>query len=128
MLFHSLVPNILVANVDRSLTFYRDVLGFSPIMTNPPQPPLMWAMIRRDSATLMLQDRSLLEEIPQLKDRPIGGSLTFYSHVGGLKELYDSFDGKVAIVMPWKTTFYGMNEFGIQDPDGYVHVFAEQAT
>ena len=30
------------------------------------------------------------------------------------------------IVMPIETKFYGMREFAIEDPDGYVITFAER--
>jgi uncharacterized glyoxalase superfamily protein PhnB len=33
---------------------------------------------------------------------------------------------KAPIVMPIKDQFYGMREFGVQDPDGYVIFFAQR--
>ena len=34
---------------------------------------------------------------------------------------------KARVIMPMKDQFYGMREFGIEDPDGYV-IFAAQRT
>ncbi len=33
---------------------------------------------------------------------------------------------RATIVMPIKDQFYGMREFGIEDPDGYVIFFAQR--
>ena len=41
--FKKLTPNLLVANVERSLAFYCDVLGFNRGMTVPEQPPFVFA-------------------------------------------------------------------------------------
>jgi uncharacterized glyoxalase superfamily protein PhnB len=41
--------------------------------------------------------------------------------------LHDRLKSTVKIVMPIATQFYGMREFAIEDPDGYVLTFAERA-
>jgi len=41
--------------------------------------------------------------------------------------LHDRLKPKVKIVMPIATQFYGMREFAIEDPDGYILTFAERA-
>ena len=40
--------------------------------------------------------------------------------------LHDRIKDRVKIVMPIVTQFYGMREFAIEDPDGYVITFAER--
>ena len=39
-----LTPNLVVSNVERSLVFYRDVLGFAADVTVPDQAPYVFAM------------------------------------------------------------------------------------
>lgn len=56
---------------------------------------------------------------------PIGGSLTFYAEVTGLKELYEQLKDKVEIVQDWHTTFYGTQEFAFKDCNGYIIAFSE---
>ena len=46
--------------------------------------------------------------------------------VDGVDALHDRLKSTVKIVMPIVTQFYGMREFAIEDPDGYVITFAER--
>ena len=48
------VPVLQVANVETSLRWYVDVLGFKPD-TFPSSPPYSFAILRRDGAEIMLQ-------------------------------------------------------------------------
>jgi hypothetical protein len=48
------VPVLRVASVAASLTWYRELLGFSGDAVGPPHDPL-FAILRRDAAELMLQ-------------------------------------------------------------------------
>jgi lactoylglutathione lyase len=61
-----------------------------------------------------------------LSHRTMGGSQTFYIRTSGLEDLYKHAQAQgLLIAMSWKTTFYGANEFAIEDPNGYVLVFSE---
>jgi len=83
-------------------------------------------MMRRDNVEMMFQARSSLGgDIPVLVDVPIGGSLTFYTEVAGLKELCEQLKDQVEIVQNLHTTFYGTQEFTFRDCNGYLLVFSE---
>jgi len=121
-----LSPNLMVEDVNRTVDFYRDVLGFELLGTVPEQGQFDWAMMRRDSVEIMFQARtSLVSDIPALADMPIGGSLTFYTEVTGVKELYQSIQDRVEIVQELHTTFYGTQEFSFKDCNGYILAFSE---
>jgi uncharacterized glyoxalase superfamily protein PhnB len=122
-----LTPNLMVEDVDRTIAFYRDVLGFELLVTVPPeQGPFGWAMMRRDSVEIMFQSRSSLgEEIPALLDAPIGASVTFYTEVSGLDDLYQQVKGRAEIVQDLHETFYGSREFSFRDLNGYILFFSE---
>ena len=47
--FRKLTPNLLVADVSRSLSFYTDVLGFARGMTVPDEPPFLFASVTSGS-------------------------------------------------------------------------------
>jgi len=51
-----------------------------------------------------------------------------YIEVEGVDALHDRLKANVPIVMPIATQFYGMREFAIQDPDGYVITFAQRVS
>jgi lactoylglutathione lyase len=122
----TLTPNVMVEDVNRTIEFYRDVLGFQVNATVPDQGQFDWASMKRDSVEVMFQSRSSLSgEIPAYADLPIGGALTFFVTMDGIQELYDKLKGKVTIVQDLHTTFYGMREVAIRDCNGYVLTFAE---
>lgn len=45
--------------------------------------------------------------------------------VQGIKPLYEALRPQVQIVTPLEKKFYGVTEFVIQDPDGYLITFGE---
>ena len=56
----------------------------------------------------------------------IGGTLTLFIEVAGIADVHDSLKDRVPIVMPLEHKWYGVTEFAIVDPDGYVMTFAER--
>jgi uncharacterized glyoxalase superfamily protein PhnB len=69
---------------------------------------------------------SAAKEYPGFAGKPIGATGTLFIEVEGVDALHDQLKATVKIVMPIVTQFYGMREFAIEDPDGYVITFAER--
>jgi len=125
--FTKLTPNLLVANVERSLAFYVDTLGFERGMTVPDESPLVFAAVTGGPVEIFFNDRATaVKEYPAFDGKPIGATGTLFIEVEGVDALHDCLKPKVKIVMPIVTQFYGMREFAIEDPDGYVITFAER--
>jgi lactoylglutathione lyase len=125
--FVSLTPNLLVEDVNASVEFYRDVLGFNLMMSVPETGRLDWAQVGNGGANIMLQSlSSAAAEQPVFADMKIGGSLGLFIVVKGVNELYERVKGKAQLVADIHDTFYGMREFAIQDNSGYILVFAEE--
>ena len=123
-----LTPNLIVSNVERSLAFYRDVLGFTVAFTVPEASPLVFAAVQSGPVEIFLNaPEAAAAEYPAFKDRPIGGTLTLFIEVVGIRDVHDSLNGRVKIAMPLETKWYGMTEFAFEDPDGYLITFAERA-
>jgi lactoylglutathione lyase len=126
--FKKLTPNLLVANVERSLAFYVDTLGFERGMTVPDASPFVFASVTGGPVEIFLNDAATaVKEYPAFNARPIGATGTLYIEVEGVDALHDRLKSTMKIVMPIATQFYGMREFAIEDPDGYVLTFAERA-
>ena len=122
----NLTPNLMVEDVQQTVAFYREVLGFTLITTVPEQPPFGFAIVQRDQVRLMFQSRaSLSENVPALTGSSIGASQTFYIEVAGVLELYEALRGKVEIVVDLHKTFYGTQEFYFRDSNGYILSFSE---
>ena len=133
MKFSDVTPNLVVANVERSLTFYRDVLGFSVNATVPEgQGPYVFAWMQRDGVAVFLNSQESVEDHQDLASRTIGGTATLFivleadDVATGVDGLFASVSSRAKVMMPLKDQFYGMREFGIEDPDGYVIFFAQR--
>jgi catechol 2,3-dioxygenase-like lactoylglutathione lyase family enzyme len=124
---NKITPNLIASNVERSLAFYRDVLGFSVTATVPETAPFAFALMTRGDITVFLNSpEAAIEEYPAFKDRPIGGTLTLFFEVTGIREAYAALESRVTVVMPLEVKWYGMTEFAFEDPDGYLITFAER--
>jgi len=132
MKFSDVTPNLVVSSVERSLAFYRDVLGFSVTATVPDTAPFAFAWMQRESVSVFLNSQASVEEHAALAARPIGGTATLFINIEaadlkeGIDGLFASTSPRAKVFMELKDQFYGMREFGIEDPDGYVIFFAQR--
>ena len=125
--FKSLTPNLIVSDVARSVGFYRDVLGFSLGPTVPDQPPYVFAIVQAGPVQIFLNaPEPAIEEYPAFAGRPLGGTLTLFIDVEGVRDVYETLKERVRIVMPLEKKWYGVTEFAFEDPDGYLITFAER--
>ena len=125
--FKKLTPNLLVANVERSLAFYVDTLGFARGMTVTDASPFVFAAVTSGDVEIFVNDAATaVKEYPAFAGKPLGATGTMYIELEGVDALHERIKSRVTITMPLVTQFYGMREFGILDPDGYVITFAER--
>ena len=125
--FTKLTPNLIVSDVDRSLAFYRDALGFSAQMTVPDAPPYVFAMLTAGPTELFLNaPEAAYAEYPAFRTMPIGGSLTLFFEVTEIEEAYARLAPQVRVIMPLEKKWYGMTEFAFLDPDGFVITYAQR--
>ncbi|NOQ33726.1 MAG: hypothetical protein GQ567_05990 [Methanosarcinales archaeon] len=139
MALTKLTPNLMVEDVNRTVEFYQEVLGFEFVMgvieelqeiltAYQQDRSLDYAMMKCGNVEVMFQaKRSLAEALPLLRGREIGGTLTLYMELDSVSELHARIKDKVTIVKDLHTTFYGMQEFYIEDCNGYILTFAEAA-
>ena len=125
--FKKLTPNLLVANVERSLAFYVDTLGFARGMTVPDASPFVFAAVTSGDVEIFVNDAATaVKEYPAFAGKPIGATGTMYIELEGVDALHERIKSRVQVTMPLVTQFYGMREFAVLDPDGYVITFAER--
>jgi uncharacterized glyoxalase superfamily protein PhnB len=121
-----LTPNLIVADVQRSMDFYRDVLGFTITQTVPDEGPFVFAIAQRDGVEVFFNaPEPAGAEYPVLAARDIGGTLTLFIQLKGIRGAYEQLKSRVTVVMPLEKKWYGPTEFAFTDPDGYVITFAE---
>jgi uncharacterized glyoxalase superfamily protein PhnB len=125
--YTKLTPNLIVANVERSLAFYVDILGFERGLTVPDESPFAFASVTSGAVEIFLNDAAAaIEEYPAFAGKPIGATGTLFIEMQGVDALHERIKSSVKVVMPLATKFYGMREFAIEDPDRYVLTFAER--
>ena len=123
-------PNLIVADIDRSTAFYRDVLAFSVVTSVPDAAPFVFVWMQRDGVNVFLNAPDGTH-VPQLA-RPVPGTAAlFMTHeaetaAAGVDALFEQVRSSARVIMPLVTQFYGMREFGIEDPDGYIIFFAQR--
>jgi catechol 2,3-dioxygenase-like lactoylglutathione lyase family enzyme len=114
MRFERAVPVLQVADVGRSIDWYVAALGFDPAPF-PQNPPYAFAILRRDSAEIMLQGGT-----PHPLDAKDEGWTVYLRIAGeGLLDLADSVRRAAPLVRGPERMFYGLVEFEVVDPDGY---------
>jgi uncharacterized glyoxalase superfamily protein PhnB len=128
MKFSKLTPNLVVTDVARSVAFYRDNLGMEIGMSVPDEPPYVFASVVHGSVEIFFNaTEAVRADFPQMLVHGVGGALTLYLEVDDVDRLHLDLSAKgVTIVMEPKTQFYGMREFMIADPDGWLLMFAQK--
>ena len=111
------VPVLQVANVETSVRWYVDVLGFTAD-TFPKSPPYSFAILRRDGAEIMLQ---CAEESPQARVPDPEFRWSVYLRIGGtaILDVAAGVEEKAALLRGPERMFYGLVEFELCDQDGY---------
>lgn len=134
----TLTPNLMTENVNATITFYCERLGFRMLMGLPfdtehpinefsAATPLQFAMLERNGAMLMIQERSSLAgECDLFANMPVSASATYYLEVEDLDRLLAGLGDGVETVLPERVTFYGMREVWIRDNNGYVVTLAQK--
>ena len=123
----TITANLIVKDVNKSVEFYKDLLGFELVMSIPEEGPLDWAMMKHGGAEIMFQTaKNISKEYPPFEGKEIGGTLFLFIVLEGVEDLYSKIKEKAKVTVDLHDTFYGMREFTIEDPDGYVLTFAEE--
>jgi uncharacterized glyoxalase superfamily protein PhnB len=132
-----LTPNLMVKDIQETVKFYQEVLGFSLVMAVPETPNGMdshlengkkyvWAQVENGSIEIMFQEeKSFKEDIPVLSNISLGASASLYMEQEDIENFYASLQGKAEIIKELFTTWYGMKEFYVRDPNGYILCFGE---
>jgi len=119
-------PFFIVSNVDQTIAFYRDKLGFEARFQQPDREPF-FAIIGRDGAQIFIKSDKDTAPLPNPKRCPSmrWDAYVYASDPDGLAaEFADRFaDGGAAFSVPLKDTHDGLRGFEICDPDGYVLFF-----
>jgi catechol 2,3-dioxygenase-like lactoylglutathione lyase family enzyme len=121
--FHSINPSFAVADVGATIRWYENELGFSgdPF---PNSEPYVFGILRRDDVEIFLMRIEGYRK-PELYDQRSDGVWDAYFRISGLEEMYAALKERVDIKRPLHRQPYGLSEFELRDPNGYILVFSE---
>jgi len=127
MVFSKLTPNLMVEDVNNTIEFYKNILGFELVMTVPEEGTFDFALMKSGNVEIMFQSRESLSEDfrPEFKNKKTYEVLTLYVDMENIEGLLHKINDKVTIIKDLHTTFYGTQEFAIKDCNGYILTFAE---
>lgn len=115
VLFNSVAPCMFVSDLNNSLSFYCDVLGFKKVHLEGDPP--VYGTLHRDRSTIHLARDSTGAKL---------GSCSCYFYVSRVDSLYKHcLDRNVVITRRIEDSPYGMRDFICTDPDGNTISFGE---
>lgn len=119
-----MVLSLPVADVSRTVDFYRHVLGFE-LLGATGKGGMTRARLKLGSIELLFRTaraQSITETVRQLDpdDR-----IVLYVKVDDVVALYKRVKGRAALVRDLETTLFGAGEFAIEDLDGAVLFFTQ---
>jgi catechol 2,3-dioxygenase-like lactoylglutathione lyase family enzyme len=127
MNINALVPELYVSDFDRSLAFYRDVLGFQIAYVRVDE---SFAFLEREGAQLMIEQSTDPARTWVAGDlaHPYGRGINLQIHVSHVDALHRTLAAAgVAFFVPLEEKWYrrddklvGQRQFVMQDPDGYL--------
>ncbi len=130
---NALLPELYCTDLQVSLPFYTDVLGFRNCYERK---EVLFVMLERQGSQIMLQEYNPSKERVWLLaplERPFGRGISFQIRTDRVDDLYEKVRAAGATVfLPMEEKWYrandmevGNRQFIVQDPDGYLLRFFE---
>jgi uncharacterized glyoxalase superfamily protein PhnB len=119
-----LTPILFVDRIEPSLPFWSQRLGFEKVAEVPEGDHIGFAILVKGAAEVMLQSWDSIEkDIPVLVPPQRQSSVTLFLEVDDFEDARHRVDG-CEVVLPERTTFYGMREVGVREPGGHTVILA----
>jgi uncharacterized glyoxalase superfamily protein PhnB len=119
-----LSPVLIVDAIEPCLDFWVERLGFTTTAEVPEGSALGFVILAKDGVEVMYQTReSAAKDVPAF-NASRGSSTGLFIEVADVAVVERAMSG-VDVVVPRRTTFYGMDEIGVREPGGHVVLFAQ---
>lgn len=117
-------PILIVADVPPCAEFWER-LGFARTAAAPHGDTIGFVIVAKDGLEVMYQSvASVRDDLPASAQSLVVGGGCLYVEVADLDATLRAVDG-APVVVPRRTTPYGMEECGVKDPGGHVILFAK---
>jgi lactoylglutathione lyase len=111
-------PFFIVSNMEASLKFYTEGLGFTILNTWTPRGKIEWCWLQREGGPLMLQEARISEGKPYLSGNKPGAGVSIWFQCRDSLDLYHDFI-KRGIKAQEPFVGNGLWDVKVVDPDGY---------
>lgn len=119
-----LIPILICADVQASIRFYCDVLGFEVVNEMKDVGRTGWASLRNGHVGLMLGSPHYLPEGAKIDGRFT--QTVYYFYPEDVVALRDEVIARGHEATDLRVAFYGMKEFEVVDLDGHVLLFGQE--
>ena len=117
MKVNSLVPIIWTADLNRTIDFYVNVIGFTCLANDSSKG---WARVKFDNAEIIISRPN--NHVTFDKSVFTG---TFYFNINNVDEIYSKVNQLAKLCYSIENFDYGMREFAIYDNNGYILQFGQ---
>lgn len=118
----SIINEIVVNNVQKSIEFYCSYFGFEVSATEDDNGIITWAEIKKDSLSIMFHDYDLIcKEYNNYPKKCAASNIIMFKYDSReeAKRIYDLLKvNEIEIFSDWTETDYGSVEFIINDLEG----------
>jgi uncharacterized glyoxalase superfamily protein PhnB len=111
------VPMLATGDMDATVTFYQDALGFDMGDKFEASGTLWWCEMKCGPAKVMLTQHETKVDGPGAYDTFGQTAIAFY--INDVEDLHASLVDRGYEPSELRVTFYGMKEFDLRDPTGY---------
>ncbi len=121
MKLNGITTMLTVPNVQQTIDFYTETLGFECIETWAEEEKVVWANVQAGQANIML---SAWNDHEPAEPSKLTGLL--YCYTNDVDDLWHRLKDQVEVAWPLETMPYGLKEFAIKDCNGYTLSFGQE--
>jgi uncharacterized glyoxalase superfamily protein PhnB len=119
-----ITPILIVDEIEPALKFWVDRLGFEKTVEVPEGDKLGFVILQKEGTEVMLQSRaSVLKDAGPASDAVLTSGSNLYIEVDDFGDILKRIKG-AEVIVPERTTFYGMREIWVRDSGRHVVGFA----
>jgi len=126
MTVRKLTPNLYTDDVESSVKFWVERMGFEKTVDVPEEGGIAFAALQKGDIELMYGSYASLEREPGVPGSYQRGTGFLFIEVDDLDAVLHAMKG-APMVLPVHKTFYGATEFTVKDPAGHLITFAQFA-
>jgi glyoxylase I family protein len=114
-------PLLDVTDINRSVDFYCDQLGFTLVAHDaPPGGQMGWCRLERGGASIMLQGPAEESDV-RIEQR--GRGVCLYFVCDDADDIYKELSSRGMQLQAPRVAYYGMKQLYVAEPDGYAICF-----